>query len=256
MSAIDLNADIGEGFGPWRFGEDEALMQVISSANIACGYHAGDAEIMSATVEMAARFGVGIGAHAGFPDRLGFGRRDIAFEPLSFSKHIIYQIGALGALASVCGRKVEHLNFHGALGHMIATHQNLAEVTIAAVAGYDRDIIISTIPEGETMKAARRHGIRTIGTFFADRAYGEDGKLLSRSLPGSVLTDSDEIAARVIRLMDDGTVQTVNGRSLPLDARSVLVHSDTPGAAHHARAIREAVEQGGGQIQPLAQLVA
>jgi UPF0271 protein len=255
MHAIDLNADIGEGFGPWRFGEDEALMEVISSANIACGYHAGDAEIMSATVEMAARFGVGIGAHAGFPDRLGFGRRDIAFEPLSFSKHILYQIGALAALASVCGRKVEHLNFHGALGHMIATHEHLAEATIAAVAAYDRNIIISTIPEGETMKAARRHGIRTVGTFFADRAYGADGKLLSRSLPGSVLTDSAEIADRVIRLMEEGRVETVDGGSIPLDARSVLVHSDTPGAAGHARAIRDAVERAAGLIEPLAQLV-
>lgn len=255
MDSIDLNADIGEGFGPWRFGEDEALMEVISSANIACGYHAGDAEIMSRTVEMAAQFGVGIGAHVGFPDRLGFGRRDIAFEPQSFSKHIIYQIGALAALASLSGRKVEHLNFHGALGHMIATHENLAEVTLKAVAAYDRDIIISTIPEGETMKAARRHGIRTVGTFFADRAYGADGKLLSRNLPGSVLTDSEEIAARVIRLMEEGTVQLVDGNSLALDARSVLVHSDTPGAAHHAQAIRIAVERSGGRIEPLSNLV-
>jgi UPF0271 protein len=255
MPSIDLNADIGEGFGPWSFGEDEALMQVISSANIACGYHAGDAEIMSAMVDMAVQFGVGIGAHVGFPDMPGFGRRDIAFEPHSFSKHVIYQIGALAALASLRGRRVEHLNFHGALGHMIATHEHLAEATISAVAAYDRNIIISTIPEGETMKAARRYGIRTVGTFFADRAYGEDGKLLSRSLPGSVLTDSHAITARVIKLMKEGTVQTVGGKTLPLDARSVLIHSDTPGAARHASAIREAVKQAGGQIMPLAQLV-
>ncbi|HDR9759532.1 TPA: 5-oxoprolinase subunit PxpA [Burkholderia cepacia] len=255
MARIDLNADIGEGFGPWCFGEDEALMRVISSANIACGYHAGDAEIMSDMVDMAAQFDVGIGAHVGFPDMLGFGRRDIAFEPRSFSKHIIYQIGALAALASLRGRKVEHLNFHGALGHMIATHEHLAEATISAVAAYDQNIIISTIPEGETMKAARRHGIRTVGTFFADRAYGDDGKLLSRMLPGSVLTDSDAIAERVITLMEDGVVHTVGGKTLSLDARSVLVHSDTPGAAQHACAIRDAVEQAGGQIAPLAQLV-
>ena len=230
-------------------------MKLISSANIACGYHAGDAEIMGATVDMAAQFGVGIGAHVGFPDRLGFGRRDIAFEPHSFSKHVIYQIGALAALASLRGRRVEHLNFHGALGHMIATHEHLAEVTIAAVAAYDRDIIISTIPEGETMKAARRHGIRTVGTFFADRAYGDDGKLLSRKLPGSVLTDSEAIAARVITLMEQGTVQTVGGTTLRLDARSILVHSDTPGAARHASAIRHAVTRAGSRIVPLGQLV-
>jgi 5-oxoprolinase (ATP-hydrolysing) subunit A len=255
MASIDLNADIGEGFGPWSFGQDEALMQVISSANIACGYHAGDAQIMSTTVDLAVQFGVGIGAHVGFPDMVGFGRREMAFEPQSFSKHIIYQIGALAALASVRGRRVEHLNFHGALGHMIASHEHLAEATIAAVAAYDRDLIISTIPEGETMKAARRHGIRTVGTFFADRAYGEDGKLLSRSLPGSVLTDTDAITARVIKLMDEGTVETIGGRILALNARSVLVHSDTPGAARHASAIRNAVVRAGGQITPLAQHV-
>lgn len=255
MFKIDLNADIGEGFGPWRFGEDEALMQLISSANIACGYHAGDAEIMAATVTLAHRNGVGIGAHVGFPDRLGFGRRNIAFDPDSFASHIIYQIGALTALASLHGRKVEHLNFHGALGHMIATEERLAEPTIRAVAAYDRDIIITTIPDGETMRAAKRHGIRTVGSFFADRAYGPDGKLVSRHLPGSVLEDSAVIAARVLRLVEDGTVETVDGQSLPLEAASILVHSDTPGAARHAHAIRAAVEAAGGKIVPPGQLV-
>jgi UPF0271 protein len=252
--SIDLNADIGEGFGAWRFGEDEDLMKVISSANVACGYHAGDAEIMSATIAMAAGNGVGIGAHVGFPDRLGFGRRNIAFDPHSFVKHVIYQIGALAGLAALQDQRVRHLNFHGALGHMIASDEKLAEPIISVVAAYDRELAISTIPDGETMRAARRHGLPVVGSFFADRAYGVDGKLLGRNLPGAVLKDSEAIAARVIRLLDDGTVEAIDGTSLKVDARSVLVHSDTPGAARHAQAIRAAVERAGGSIIPLAEL--
>lgn len=251
---IDLNADIGEGFGPWRFGEDEELLTTISSANIACGYHAGDAEIMNATVETALARGIGIGAHVGFRDMLGFGRRAIQFEPKSFSKHVIYQIGALGGLARLHGGHVRHLNFHGALGHMIASEHDLAEVMIAAVARYDPSIAISTIPGGETMRAARRHGLPCVGSFFADRAYGPDGKLVARNVPGAVIEDSDVIAERVMRLLDDGTVETTDGKPLQLEARSVLVHSDTPGAARHAKAVRARVEAAGGEIVPLAEL--
>jgi 5-oxoprolinase (ATP-hydrolysing) subunit A len=253
---IDLNADIGEGFGPWQFGEDEGLLHQISSANIACGYHAGDAEIMSATVATAVQRGIGIGAHVGFPDMLGFGRRNIQFDPSTFSKHVIYQIGALEALARFHGGRVRHLNFHGALGHMIAADSALAEVMISAVAKYDPGIVISTIPDGETMRAAKRHGLPCTGSFFADRAYGPDGKLVGRRTPGAVIEDTDAVVARVIRLLEDGTVETTDGKSLRIEARSVLVHSDTPGSAANAAAIRAAVERAGGEIVPLADLIA
>ena len=251
---IDLNADIGEGFGPWSFGEDEALMRVISSANIACGFHAGDADIMSEMAALARENGVGVGAHVGFPDLIGFGRREIRFDPARFSRHVMYQIGALAAVAGMEGCKVGHMNFHGALGHMIAVDPDLADIMVGAVARYDRDLVISTIPGGETMRAAERHGLRAIGTFFADRAYDGQGKLLDRRRPDAVLRDSAAIAARVVRLLDSGTVDTVDGTALPLRARSILVHSDTPGAAAHATAIREAVERAGGRIVPLADL--
>jgi len=252
---IDLNADIGEGFGPWSFGEDQELLKTISSANIACGYHAGDAEIMSATVETAHSRGIGIGAHVGFPDLLGFGRREFRFDPNTFLKHVIYQIGALNGLAGFHRDRVRHLNFHGALGHMIASSRDLAEVMVGAVAKYDPQMAISTIPDGETMRAAKRHGLPCVGTFFADRAYGPDGKLVSRSIAGAVLNDSEKIAERVMRFLDDGTVRTTDGQSLKLEARSVLVHSDTPGAARHAKAIRERVEKAGGEVVPLTELV-
>lgn len=251
---IDLNADLGEGFGAWRFGEDEALLEVISSANIACGYHAGDANIMNETVRVAAAKDICIGAHIGFPDMVGFGRREISFDANSFVHHAVYQIGALAALASVHGDRVHHFNFHGALGHMIATDETLAEIMIGALSRYDPELMVSTIPGGETMRAAKRHGLRSEGSFFADRAYGPDGKLVSRKVAGSVIDDSATIADRVVRLMNEGTVQTTDGQFLPIEARSVLVHSDTPGAAAHARAIRLRVEREGGRIVPLHRL--
>ncbi|MGE0714888.1 MAG: LamB/YcsF family protein [Alphaproteobacteria bacterium] len=253
---IDLNADIGEGFGPWGFGEDEALLQTISSANIACGYHAGDAEIMDRTVATAVARGIGIGAHVGFPDMMSFGRRNIQFDPHSFSRHVVYQLGALAGFAHLHGGRVRHMNFHGALGHMIALDERLAEVMVAAIAEYDPGMGFSTIPDGETMRAARRHGMPAVGSFFADRAYGPDGRLVGRNQPGAVIADSERVAARVMRLLDDGTVETTDGRSLAINARSVLVHSDTPGAAAHARAIRTAVEAAGGTIVPVAELFA
>lgn len=252
---IDLNADMGEGFGPYRMGEDEALMQIVSSANVACGYHAGDPVIMDRTVRLALANGVDLGAHVGFPDLMGFGRRQMLVDPGELAQYVLYQLGALAGIASVAGHRVTHMSFHGALGNMAAADYALAKPLVQAVAAFDRNIIVSVSTNTQIERAAGELGLRVATTFLADRAYTDDGDLVSRKLPGAVIHDPDAVLQRVKRLLDDGVITSINGRKLPIKVHSILLHGDTPGAVDNARAIRKEIESGNGRIVPVSRLV-
>ena len=252
---IDLNADMGEGFGPYRMGEDEALMQTVSSANVACGYHAGDPVIMDKTVRLALINGVDLGAHVGFPDLLGFGRRQMQVDPGELAMYVLYQLGALAGIASVAGHRVTHMSFHGALGNMAAADYALAKPLVEAVAAFDRNLIVSVSTNTQIERAARELGLRVATTFHADRAYTDAGDLVSRKLPGAVIKDPAAVLERVKRLLDDGVITSITGKKLSIGVQSILLHGDTPGAVDNARAIRREIESGNGRVVPVSRLV-
>jgi UPF0271 protein len=249
---IDLNADLGEGFGPWRMGEDEAMLGVVSSVNVACGFHAGDPLIMDRTVRLARERGIDIGAHVGFPDRQGFGRRVMQIDVAELATMVVYQLGALAGLAKAAGCRVTHMSFHGALGNMAAADAALAEPLLRAVADYDSSLIVSSSSSKAIERAAARHGLTVATTFLADRAYDGEGLLVPRKLPNSVIKDEETVLQRVRQLLETGTVTTYSGATLPVQARSILLHGDTPGAVHLARTIRSEIEAAGGRIVPIS----
>jgi len=248
---IDLNADLGEGFGPWRMGEDEALLDIVSSANVACGFHAGDPVIMDRTVRLALARGVDVGAHVGFPDLLGFGRRPMQIEPKELVAYVLYQLSALDGMARTAGHRMTHMSFHGALGNMAAADAALAEPLVRAVADFDPMLIVSTSASRAIEDAAARCGLRVRTTFLADRACGDDGLLVPRKLPGSVIHDQGAVLARVRQLLEEGTVTSHSGKKIPMRAHSILLHGDTPGAVDLARAVRGVVEQAG-RVVPIS----
>ena len=252
MSWIDLNADMGEGFGPWRMGEDEALLDVVSSANVACGFHAGDPAIMDQVVRAAAARGVDVGAHVGFPDRQGFGRRVMQVDTQELASMVVYQLGALAGIARRAGCRMTHMSFHGALGNMAAADASLAAPLVRAVAEFDPALTVLTSASRAIEDAAAASGLRAAVCFLADRAYGDDGLLVSRKVPGSVIKEEAAVMARVTRLLAEGTVVTHSGRALPMRAASILLHGDTPGAVALARAVRAAAERCGARIAPLS----
>jgi len=248
---IDLNADLGEGFGPWRMGEDEALLDIVSSANVACGFHAGDPVIMDRTVRMALARGVDVGAHVGFPDLLGFGRRPMQIKSTELVAYVLYQLSALDGMARTAGHRMTHMSFHGALGNMAAADAALAEPLVRAVADFDPMLIVSSSASRAIEDAAARCGLRVRTTFLADRACGDDGLLVPRKLPDSVIHDRDAVLARVRQLLEEGTVTSYSGKKIPMRAHSVLLHGDTPGAVDLARAVRGVVEQAG-RVVPIS----
>lgn len=250
--SIDLNADLGEGFGPWRMGEDGALMEVITSANVACGFHAGDPSIMASTVHMAKVRGVDIGAHVGYPDLQGFGRRAMTIEAGELAHLVVYQLGALSALAHAAGYRMTHMSFHGALGNTVARESDLADVLIAAVASFDDSLIVSTSPSEAIESAAARRGLRIARTFLADRACDEQGLLIPRGMPGAVIHDPAIVLARVRQLLTEGSVTTYQGARVPLVARSIVLHGDTPRAVELARRTRAEVEALGIRLLPIS----
>jgi UPF0271 protein len=256
ISSIDLNADLGEGFGPWRMGEDEALLGVLTSANVACGFHAGDPSIMAETVRMARTHGVDIGAHVGYPDLQGFGRRAMVIEPEKLADLVIYQLGALAAIARIEGHRMSHMSFHGALGNKVAQDEDLAEILIAAVASFDASLILSTSPSEAVESAAGRHGLRVARTFLADRACDEKGLLIPRGKPGSVIHDPDAVLARIRQLLYEGSVTSYGGVKIKMSVQSVLLHGDTPSALHLARMVRAEIETGGTHLVPISRLLA
>ena len=242
---MDLNADLGEGYGPWRMGEDEALLGLLSSANIACGFHAGDPAIMDRTVRDALRHSVDIGAHVSFPDRQGFGRRPMQVDAAELASMVVYQLGALAGIAKRAGGRVTHMSFHGALGNMAAADAALAEPLVRAVVEFDPGLTVLTSVSRAIEGAAASCGLRVARCFLADRACDRDGLLVPRKLPGAVIHDEGMVLDRVRRLLRDGTVVTHDGTTIHMDCNSILLHGDTPGALGLARAVRQVVMAAG-----------
>ena len=249
---IDLNADLAEGFGPWRMGDDEALLEVLSSANLACGFHAGDPAIMQRTVEFAMAQGVDIGAHVGFPDRQGFGRRVMRIDPAELAAMVIYQLGALYGICRARGASMTHMSFHGALGNMVAADHALAAALVPAVAAFDPKLVILSTTSPAIEIAAADCGLMVANTFLADRAYDDDGQLVSRKLAGSVIHEQERVLERVRRVLSAGEVVTHSGRTLLMRPASILLHGDTAGAVGLAKAIRKEIETCGGRIVPIS----
>lgn len=252
---IDLNADLAEGLGPWRMGDDEALLDVLSSANLACGFHAGDPLIMLRTVKLALARGVDIGAHVGFPDRQGFGRRIMQIDPAELAAMVIYQLGALDGITRSTGGRMTHMSFHGALGNMVAADHALAAVLVRAIADFNPQLSIVSSSSRAIETAAADCGLRVATTFLADRAYDDDGLLVPRRLPGSVIHDRGAVIERVRRMLDRGEVVTSNEKPLKMRPQSILLHGDTPGALDLAKAIRQEIELTGGRIVPVSRLL-
>ena len=253
---IDLNADLGEGFGAWRMGEDEALMEIISSANVACGFHAGDPLIMNNTARMARAKGIDLGAHVGFPDLQGFGRRQMNIDIAELCTYVTYQLGALAAIAKVAGHRMTHMSFHGALGNMAAADIELATPLIRTVAAFDPALIISSSSSRAIESAAALCNLRVATTFLADRAYDDDCLLVPRKIANSVIKDPTTVLQRVRQLLEDSTVTSISGKVIKVSACSILLHGDTPGAVELAHTVRREIETAGGQIVPVSQLMA
>jgi UPF0271 protein len=252
---IDVNSDMGEGFGPYRLCDDEALMTVVSSANIACGFHAGDPDTMARMVRLAKANGVGVGAHPGLPDRIGFGRRELPFTADELRQQMLYQLGALTAIAKAERVPVAHISFHAAMGNMVNRDPVLADLMMDAIRAVDPNLIVFAMPDSTIAQAAARAGLKTLLLFLADRAYDADGKLVARGLPGSVVKAEEALRARVRRFLKTGTVTTIEGATLVVPARSILVHSDTPGSLELARIVRSEIEATGATIAPAAEIV-
>lgn len=253
---IDLNADLAEGYGAWRIGDDDALLAVVSSANVACGFHAGDPLIMDQTVRRALAGGVDIGAHVGFPDRQGFGRRVMQIDIAELAAMVIYQLGALDGIARTAGHRMTHMSFHGALGNMAAGDATLAGPLVRAVAAFDPRLTIVSSSSRAIEDTAAQAGLRVVTTFLADRAYDDEGLLVPRKLPDSIIHDPKLVQERVRRMLGDGTVITYRGKALAMRPRSILLHGDTAGSLDLACAIRREIEQGGGRIVPVSKQAA
>ncbi|PDT27995.1 hypothetical protein CO660_20110 [Rhizobium sp. L9] len=251
---IDLNSDMGEGFGPYRLCDDEAMMKIVSSANIACGFHGGDPDTMGRMVRLAKQNGVGIGAHPGLPDRFGFGRREIPFSADELRQQMLYQLGALMAIARSERVAVSHLSFHAAMGNMVNRDPVIADLMMDAIATVDRGLVVFVTSGSEIELAAIRARLKTLALFLADRAYDADGKLVQRGLPGAVVKDEASVRARVRQFLLDGTVRTIDGAVIAMPARSILVHSDTPGALELAGIVRGEIETTGATLASAAEL--
>lgn len=251
MSSIDLNADLGESFGAWRLGDDAAMLGLVTSANIACGFHAGDPATLLHTCREAVGGGVVIGAQVGYRDLAGFGRRFIDIAPADLYADVLFQIGALDGLARSVGGRVAYVKPHGALYNTIVRDEDQARAVVEAVAAYgDSPLPLLGLPHSAALRIAARAGLRTITEAFADRAYTPEGTLVPRTQPGALLHDPDAVAARVVRLATDGVVTAVDGSVIDVSADSVCVHGDTPDAVAIATAVRDALAEAGVAVRP------
>jgi UPF0271 protein len=256
MALIDINSDMGEGYGVYTLGDDAEMLRIVTSANIACGFHAGDPLVMHRTLKEAKANGVGAGAHPGFLDLWGFGRRPIHGErPADIEKVVLYQIGALMALATDVGHPVSHVKTHGALGNLAAEDRDLAEAVARAIRTIDRDLIFVVMPGQETERAGEKLGLRLVREVYADRAYADNGNLVSRRLEGAVIHDAEVAAERVIRMIEDREITCLSGKRLPTRIDSVCVHGDTPGAVAMARRLRERLSSAGITLAPMAEVI-
>ena len=249
---IDLNSDLGESFGPWPMGQDAALMESITSANVACGFHAGDPGAMRHTIALAKDRGVAIGAHPGFPDLVGFGRREIKATPAEVHDFVLYQVAALAGMAHAQGVRLQHVKAHGALYNMACKDRALAEAIARAVAAFDRSLVLFGLPGSELLNAGAALGVRVAAEAFADRAYDPDGSLTPRSKPGSVIHDVGMVVERAVRMVTRKEVVAVDGSIVAVQADTICLHGDTAGAADLARAVRAGLEQGGVRVSRIA----
>lgn len=248
---IDLNSDLGESFGPWPMGQDAVLMASITSANIACGFHAGDPGVMRQTLELARDRGVAVGAHPGFPDLVGFGRREIKASPAEVEDFVLYQVSALSGMAAARGMRLQHVKAHGALYNMACKDRALADAIARATAALDRSLILFGLPNSELLRAGEAAGLRVAAEVFADRAYERDGSLVSRTRPGSVIHDQEAVVERAVRMVKQQEVVAADGTTIALRADTLCLHGDTPGAADLARQIRRGLESAGIRVAAL-----
>ena len=250
---VDLNSDMGEGFGAWAMGDDAAMLDIVTSANIACGFHAGDPQIMFRTTRLAREKGVAIGAHPGFDDLRGFGRRVVrGNSPAEIERIVAYQIGALQGLAALAGHRVTYVKAHGALNNMANEEPDLALAIARAIRGVDRGLRNMVMPGLAMERASEATGVPVIREIFADRTYEEDGQLTSRAQPGAVIHDPEAAAERVAAMMREGAIITGSGRRLPAAIDTVCVHGDNPSAVALARRVRARLEAEGVTVRPFA----
>ena len=251
MARVDLNSDLGESFGRYTIGLDDQVIPLVSSVNVACGMHAGDPVVMRRTVKLAAEAGTSIGAHPGYPDLQGFGRRDMALSPDEAYAYVLYQVGALQAFCHAEGVRVNHVKPHGQLYNRAAVDADLAQAIAAAVHDADDSLVLVGLANGELIRAGRAAGIRTAQEFFADRNYTDEGLLVSRKLPNAVIADEDFAVARVVRAVQEGTIEAASGKTINVSADTICIHGDNAHALAFASKIRSALTEAGVDIKPV-----
>lgn len=255
MYRVDLNSDLGESFGRYTLGMDDKIIPLITSANVACGFHASDPVVMEKTIAMAQEAGIQVGAHPGFLDLMGFGRRNMSVTPQEAKAYTLYQIGALAAFAGAKGMKLQHVKPHGALYNMAAKDYALSKAICEGIYAFDKELIVLALSGGELARAAKDMGMRVAQEVFADRAYEEDGTLVNRRKEGAMITNEDEAIARVIRMVKEKKVTAITGRDIPIEADSVCVHGDGLKALAFVEKIRAALTAEGIAISPLTEIV-
>ncbi|ADX71879.1 uncharacterized lactam utilization protein B-like protein [Pseudarthrobacter phenanthrenivorans Sphe3] len=252
MAFIDLNSDVGESFGNWTMGDDAAIFRSVSSANVACGFHAGDPSTIAGTCREAVAAGISIGAHVGYRDLAGFGRRFLDCSPTELADDVLYQLGALEAIARAAGGRIRYVKPHGALYNTIVTHEVQAKAVVDAVMAFGGDLPLLLLPGSVALAAAESAGLRGVAEAFADRAYNPDGTLVSRRERGAVLHDEDVVAANMVRLATEGTIIARDGSTIRTSAESICLHGDTDGAVSMAAAVRRELEAAGVGIRSFA----
>lgn len=253
MASVDLNSDLGESFGSYRIGNDEEVIKFVTSVNIACGFHAGDPLIMEKTVEKALENKVAVGAHPGFPDLLGFGRRNMSISPAEAKAYIIYQVSALNGFIKALGGKMQHVKPHGAFYNMAATDPRLARAIAEGIDAVDSSLLLMGLAGSELIRAGEAVGLPTASEVFADRAYTPEGILVNRGTPGAVIHDKKEVAARVLEMVLHGTVTTLQGDKIRIKADTLCVHGDTQEAQELVRYIRKVLQEAGVEVKALRQ---
>ncbi len=252
MASIDLNSDLGESFGPWPMGDDVSMLEIVTSANIACGFHAGDPAGILTVLKEAARRGVSVGAHVGYRDLVGFGRRNMDPSSDELVGDTIYQIGALQGLARAAGTTVRYVKPHGALYNTIAHDARQAADVIEGIKAVDPSLVLMALAGAPIVAQARAAGLTVVCEAFADRAYNADGSLVSRRLPGAVIHDPEQVAERMLRMVTEGKISTIDGVDIPLEAQSICIHGDNPAAVALARALRDTLAARGVELKSFA----
>lgn len=255
MYQVDLNCDLGESFGNYKLGMDDKVIPMITSANVACGYHASDPVVMNKTIAMAKEHGIEVGAHPGFPDLMGFGRRNMNVSPAEAKAYTLYQLGALDAFCRVHGMKMQHVKPHGAMYNMAAKDYQLAKAICEAIYEFDKELIVMGLSGGELVRAGKDMGLRTALEVFADRAYEEDGSLVDRRKDGAMITDENVAIERVVRMVKEQKVTAITGKDIPIKADSVCVHGDGVKALEFVKKIRERLTEEGIALKPLKDIV-